>query len=240
MRKTAIWLLVALASSFPTALFGQGKFGFEVGVFGGRSFWKERSFEIGLPQASPPISIQYKYDDKFLGGARGNLLSRGHWGGEFSYGYQKNTLTFTRATPAQSIALDGSIHQFFYNQVFYFLRYERSPVLPFVTAGIGLAAYGLSHAARDFAADPAGGAIGTLRSLDTKFAYNYGAGVKAKIGSRFGVRFDVRHILSDVPTFGLPKSSPDPAQTVLPVGGKLQTYEASAGFYFQISSALGN
>jgi opacity protein-like surface antigen len=240
MRKPLIWLFLVLVSSIPTALLGQDKFGFELGVYGGRSFWKDRDFQIGLPQASPPISLQYQYDDRFFGGARANLLSRGHWGGEISYSYQKNTLTFARETPAQTLALKGSIQQVFYNEVFYLLRYDKAPVLPFVTAGIGFAAFGLSDQARAYAADPAGGGIGALTSYDTKFAFNYGAGVKAKIGSRFGVRFDVRHVLSDVARFGLPKDSADPAQTVLPLGGRLQNYEASAGFYFSISSKLGN
>jgi hypothetical protein len=74
--------------------------------------------------------------------------------------------------------------------------------------------------------------------MDKRFAFNYGFGVKAKISSRFGVRADFRHIFSDVPSYGLPKESPNPTQTVLPIQGKLQMFEASVGFYLHLSSGL--
>ena len=45
--------------------------------------------------------------------------------------------------------------------------------------------------------------------------------------------FDFRHNFSDVPSYGLPKESSNPAQAVLPIQGKLQNYEVSAGIYFQ-------
>ena len=170
------------------------------------------------------------------GGVRFNLLSRGHWGGEFSYGYQKNKVTLTRQDAAlEPVSLDGSVQQFFYNTIFYIFRYDRSPVMPFVTGGIGLEAYGLSDKARAFARDPEQGGIGELKGIDNRFAFNYGGGVKTNLTPSFGIRADFHHTFSDVPTFGFRKQSSNPAQTVLPVGGKLQMYEASAGIYFHIA-----
>ena len=125
--------------------------------------------------------------------------------------------------------LDGGVHHFFYNMIFNLVRYEKSKVVPFVTGGVGLAAYALSDEARAKAADPAGFGIAILRPSEKRFAYNYGFGVKAKVTSRIGVRADFRHIFSDVPSYGLPKESSKPKQVVLPIQGKLQMYEASAG-----------
>jgi len=239
MRNKSILMFVLLLGLTSKGLVGQEKFGFELGGFAGGSFWKERDFQIGPPQAPEPISLRLQYKDKILGGARVNFLSRGHWGGELTYGYQKNNVTLTRQDATlEPLSLDGSIHQFFYNTVFYFPRYGTSPILPFVTGGIGLEAYGLTEEARAFAADPARGGIGSLKSIDTRFAFNYGAGIKANLGSHFGIRADFRHIFSDVPSYGLPKESSNPAQVVLPIQGKLQNYEGSIGIYFRISSGL--
>ena len=158
-----------------------------------------------------------------------------------SYGYQKNKVTLTRQDAAlEPVSLDGSVQQFFYNTIFYIFRYDRSPVMPFVTGGIGLEAYGLSDKARAFARDPEQGGIGELKGIDNRFAFNYGVGIKAKLASHFGVRVDFRHIFSDVPSYGLPKESPNPTQTILPAQGKLQNYEASVGIYYHVSSRLGN
>jgi opacity protein-like surface antigen len=241
MQKTLIVLAVILVQGVPGNLFAQGDFGFEIGAYGGRSLWKDRDFQIGPPQVppgSPPIDLNFAYKDEFVYGGRFNLLSRGHWGGEISYSYQSNTLTLSRQNFSGRVELDGGVHHFFYNMIFNLTPYEKSRVIPFVTGGVGLAAYALSDEARADAADPTGDGIGNLRPYEKRFAYNYGFGVKAKVTSRFGVRADFRHIFSDVPSFGLPKESSNPAQIVLPIQGKLQMYEVSAGIYFHISKGL--
>jgi opacity protein-like surface antigen len=240
MQKKSLLLLAMLLTLVPQVVWGQGSFGFEIGGFGGTSIWKERSFEIGPPQVPvdlPPIPLQFKYDDKVTGGIRFNLMSRGHWGGEFSYSYQKNTLSLTRETsPSETLALKGDIQQFFYDMVFYPLRYSEAAVIPFVMGGVGFSSFGLSDSARDLAADPGG--LGRLNDADLRFAFNYGLGVKARITRHVGFRVDFRHNFSDVPSFGIPKESSDPAQFVLPIQGKLQNFEASAGIYWRFSKAF--
>jgi hypothetical protein len=237
MRKSLIVLAVILAQGVSGQLFAQGAFGFEIGAFGGRSLWKDRNFQIGPPQVpigSPNINLNFAYQDEIVYGGRFNLLSRGHWGGEISYSYQSSTLTLSRQN-FTDVKLDGGVHHFFYNTIFNLTPYEKSKVVPFVTGGVGLAAYALSDDARANAANPAVYGIGSLRPYEKRLAYNYGFGVKAKVTSQVGVRGDFRHIFSDVPSYGLPKESSNPAQTVLPIQGKLQMYEASVGIYFYFS-----
>ena len=229
MRKTFFFMLLII-QGFPGILFGQERFGFEIGGYAARANWRGRSFQIGPPQVLPPIDSSLNYDDKNAFGVRFNLLSQGHWGGELAYSYQKNTVRLTRQsfTPAD---LEGGVHHFFYNTVLYPVRYSSRGVMPFLTAGIGLAGYHLSDQARARAADPRVG-IGNLDSIDNRFAFNYGVGVKVGVFSHFGIRADLRHLFSDVPRYGLLKESSNRNQFVLPTHGKLQTYEGSAGIYF--------
>jgi hypothetical protein len=207
---------------------------FEVGGFAGQSFWKSKTFEVGPPQADPSFSMQYKYDDKLLFGARANFLSYGHWGGEFAYSFQNNRFTLTRSGN-NSVSLDGNINQFFYNQIYYINRYEKSTVHPFLTGGVGISNFTIDQSSLDWAADPNQGAIGVLKGSETKFAMNYGGGVKVNLGSHFGVRGDFRHSFSQVPHYGLPESSSSPAQVVFPVKGWMQNFEVTGGFYYRTS-----
>ena len=231
MLKTFV-LMWILLMGFSGILRGQEKYGFEIGPYASYQNWKDRSFQVGPPQASPPINFGFHYNDRVVYGVRVNLLSQGHCGGELSYSYQKNTVTLTRQsfTP---VALRGGIHHVFYNTVLYPARYGKYRVMPFVTAGLGLASYQLSTEARARAADPRIYGIGNLKRSDNRVAFNYGAGIKARVYSHLGLRADFRHNFSDVPSYGLPKESSNPAQVVLPIQGKLQNYEFSAGIYLQ-------
>ena len=231
MRKRSFLILLFLVQGFSGFLFGQEKYNFEIGPYAGVGGWQDRNFQVGPPQASPPITLGFHLPEKPVYGVRLNLLSRKHWGGEVAYAYENNTVTLTRPsfTP---VPLEGAVHHFFYNQVFYPARYRQSAVMPFLTGGIGVAGYHLSDETRARAEDPRGFGIGKLTSMDARFAFNYGGGVKMNVTRSFGVRVDFRHNFSDVPSFGLPKQSSNPAQAVLPIGGKLQTYEGSAGIYF--------
>ena len=232
MRKAPIISVLLLLHGLAGVAFGQEKYGIEFGGYAAWTKWNERDFTIGAPQSVPPIDLQFAYKDRPAGGIRLNLLSRNHWGGELSYSYQQNTARITRES-VTPVELKGGVHHFFFNEVFYPWRYHNSGFTPFVTAGIGLAAYHLNDEARARAADPSDYGIGNLISMDKRFAFNYGGGVKQTLSATWGVRADFRHIFSDVPSFGLPKESSDPSQTVLPIQGKLTTYEFSVGFYYQ-------
>src|SRR5687768_10551680 len=176
MRKAPVLMLILLLGSSGIAL-GQGQYGFEIGPYVAYQHWRDRNFQVGPPQASIPIDLSLGYDGKVAVGIRANILSQGLWGGELSYSYQGNTVTLTRQS-FSPVELDGRIHHFFYNTVFYPQRYSNSRVTPFLTAGIGLASYQLTSEARTRAADPRDYGIGALSSQDNRFAFNYGAGIK--------------------------------------------------------------
>ena len=230
MRKIVVLMLI-LFEGFAGVALAQEKFGFEIGGYSGAAIFRDRSFRVGPPQASPPIALGFQYGDKIVYGGRFNLLSHGYWGGELAYGYQKNTVKLTRQsfTPVE---LKGSVHHFFYDTVLYPMRYRSHRMEPFLTAGLGLAGYNLSSETRARAADPKDYGLGKLANVDKRFAFSYGGGLKADVSSHAGIRVDFRHIFSDVPSFGLPKESSNPSQIVLPIQGKLQNFEGSVGIYF--------
>ena len=232
MQKTRALILVFFLQMFAGMLFGQERYGLEIGPYAGKGFWKSRNFQVGPPQASPPINLGFAYEDKPIYGVRFNLLSNGYWGGELDYSYQQNTVTLTRPG-FTSVPLEGGIHHFFYNEVFYPTRYSHT-VTPFIMAGLGVAGYHLSDKTMARALDPRGFGMGVLKSVDKRFIFNYGGGVKVPVSSNFGIRADIRHNFSDPPRYGLPKRSSNPAQVVLPIGGKLQSFDVSAGFYFYV------
>jgi hypothetical protein len=233
MRRAYLLVVLVLCQGFSGLVFAQEKYGYEIGAYAGPTYWQARDFQVNAPQVLPPLNVRLHYDDKIDYGVRFNLLSRGLWGGELDYNFQRNTVTLTNESSA-SVALKGNVQHFFYNTIFYPLHYSERHVSPFLTAGIGLAAYRLDKEARARAADPRIYALGRLEDLDKRFAFNYGGGVKAIIAPHFGVRVDFRHNFSDVPSYGLPKESADPTQIVLPIQGKLQNYEVTAGVYFHV------
>lgn len=96
-------------------------------------------------------------------------------------------------------------HQVMFNGLYYFTPTD-SRIRPFVTAGLGFVNY----------AEP--GTSAAYGGGSTEVGFNYGGGVKVKLASRYGLRFDVRQATTPKP-FGLPLAS-----------GWLRETEFSAGF----------
>jgi hypothetical protein len=59
-------------------------------------------------------------------------------------------------------------------------------------------------------------------------------GFKSWLGSRFGLRFDVRGFVNRNPSFGFPRRSEDPDATIFPAEGAIHSVEASAGIVLYI------
>jgi outer membrane protein with beta-barrel domain len=98
-------------------------------------------------------------------------------------------------------------------------------IKPYATAGLGsIIAFGTDSAGR-----PSVGKIGT------KFALNYGGGVKIFPAGPVGFRFDIRSYLIPSVQFNLP-SSGNPADTVKAKSQTLNLLEAGVGIVFKIGN----
>jgi hypothetical protein len=221
-------LFVGVLLIYSGSAYAQLSKDFELNVYGAGVIYSKKDFEVGYPQSPVIIPGQFKLDKTFRGGVRANVYSRGHWGQEFFYSYEPNTAHFTRQTPATSLDLDLQVHNIGVNAIYYLNDDEAQGIRPFLTVGIGTSIFALTGEARTIAKDPL---LGNVPDIDTanELTMNYGGGVKAKLNSWVGVRADVKGFIGRSPSFGLPRSSPDPNATVFPAGGALNSGEASVG-----------
>jgi hypothetical protein len=141
--------------------------------------------------------------DGFHFGFRGGFNTGDHLGYEVGYMYNRTKLQFNNppGTPGEGMAY----HQVMFNGLWYFTPSD-SRIRPFATAGLGFVNY----------AEP--GTSAAYGGGSTELGVNYGGGVKVKIASRYGLRFDVRQATTPKP-FGLPLAS-----------GWLRETEFSVGF----------
>lgn len=175
----------------------------EVGVHGGAIRLDNSTIgsvptSIVEPFNYQPISLR----DGFRVGFRITLNSQIYTGHELGYAYNRTALRYYNdPTSDQGMA----IHQGFYNFLGYLTK-DTKPVRPFATVGAHFNNY-----------VPPGASV-TSGGGSTKFGFNYGAGVKVKVSSKYGVRFDVRQYQNTKP-FDLPNRT-----------GLLKMTEISAGF----------
>jgi hypothetical protein len=155
-------------------------------------------------------TINRGLNEKFIdGGTAGGRVAYNftrYLGLEFNYNFSENAIRLTTPIAAglpsygfgqqsQAASLDPVFN----------LRARDSRIVPYVTAGFGFNNWVPTKQATDFAkANTATYGSAALRS-DFEVAFNYGGGVKIHVSPRFGLRFDVRGIISPKnPTFGLP------------------------------------
>ncbi len=101
------------------------------------------------------------------------------------------------------------LRQFHFNPVFHFKPRE-SRIRPFVTTGFGMDYFGVTEGARRQVGNGVNTPFGQVTDLESGFelAFNYGAGVKAKLTDRIGLRFDVRGFSTASPSFGIKGQAP--------------------------------
>jgi len=214
--------LVLLATA--THAFGQEPARVSISVLSGGSFLKgERSFNVG----GTPMRTNYAKGGKL--GFRGTMSLSSQWALEGTYSYGRDNLRITDlsgATPStRGFGVKG--HQFTGN-VLYYLNPSADKFKFFGTAGIGLARFSptdaaKASAAREFVDNPA-----TI-SPSNKFDFNFGGGVEAKMGSWYGVRFDFRDHVSSIPRFGVPQNPTPGIADFYPVSGAVHNFETSVG-----------
>jgi opacity protein-like surface antigen len=153
------------------------------------------------------LSNDVALTDGFRINFRLTLNTGDHYGHEVGYAYNRTQLQFNNTQPATEQGM--AAHQGFYDFLLYPTK-EGSRIRPFATGGV------------QFTNFVPPGSSATQGGGNTKFGINYGFGVKARISSRFGLRFDFRQYNMGKP-FDLPLAS-----------GRLLQNEFSASFGFMM------
>jgi len=142
-------------------------------------------------------------DNGFRFGFRFGWNTAGHMGHEIQYAYSRTHLIIS-GTDIGGMA----IHEGGYNFLLYATP-EEARFRPFGTVGVHFANF----------VPP--GSSATSGGGSNKFGFNYGAGVKVKVTSLFGLRFDVRQYQMGKPDFF--------GGTLFSRSGLLRQTEVSAG-----------
>jgi opacity protein-like surface antigen len=191
-------LLLVGALVLPSALWAQSGEGW---FSAGESILSNNG--IGTTAGSGGSPNDFKLDNGFRFGFRFAINTGGRIGHEMQYAYNRSHLTF------QGVDQGGmAIHQGGYNFLYYATP-QGSKFRPFVTGG--------GH----FSNFVPPGSSATSGGGNTKFGFNYGAGVKVKLTSLFALRFDVRQYQTGKPNFG---------GSLMNASGLLRQTEVSAGF----------
>jgi hypothetical protein len=229
---TGTVLLISACHMFSGAAYAQLKEDFELNLFMAGTLHSKHRYEIGFPQSATPIAGEFHLDKGLRGGIRANLGTNGHWGEEVFYSYEPNKAHFTSLSRQQN--LDIQIHNIGINALYYLSPNETEPARVFLSAGIGAAIFRPTAEARAIARDPL---RGNLPDLDqsNEIAFNYGGGLKTRLGAVVGLRVDARGFVGRSPGFGLARESTNPRAAVFPATGALHSGEISAGlvFYFK-------
>ncbi|PWU04886.1 MAG: hypothetical protein C5B51_15990 [Terriglobia bacterium] len=173
---------VVLLSFLSPAAFAQS---FELAVSGGQSEFTGNK-NLGTA-TSDPASGQYVMKEGFRLTFRLTFNQGRFFGHEIGYSYNhtsvdapavtSSSLTGTTTTPAQNFSVP--IHQGFYNFLVYATP-EGTHVRPFAAGGVHFSSF-----------VPPGASV-SYGTQTTKYGINYGGGLKVRITSIWGVRFDAR------------------------------------------------
>lgn len=224
---------VSLIALFLLAVpaFGQISKDAELNVFFGGSRLTTQSFQIGLPQASPPVGAKFQFTHAWRGGIRFNVANHGHWGEEFYYSYEQNRGKYFRNDRTNVANLPIQLHHLGVTGLYYFSDDEEAKTRPFASFGIGAAIYRPTNSARVSANDPS---LGNMPGFGTANELNFhiGAGFKQKLNKTIAFRMDVRDFFGRYPSFSLSRRSNDPATPVFPASGAIHDVEVTGGFVF--------
>lgn len=193
MRK----LVVVLGLAFSSAAWAQTG-GFWLSL--GQSILSNAG--LGTDQAFGGTKNDVALTNGFRFGFRFGFDQGKRFGHEIQYAYNRTQLKFNDQGGIQQ---GMAIHQGGYNFLYY-LTSDTARIRPFGTGGFHFSNF-----------TPPGTSV-TRGGGSTKPGLNYGAGVKAKVGSIFSIRFDLRQYITGKP-FNLPLKD-----------GLLRQTEISAGF----------
>lgn len=215
-----------LACAFPLAAQTTTYGKHEIDIFGGGSFFKRQDprpfFDLGR------------------GGTAGFRLTQNWWnyvGIEQQVNvHGTNNATFTRPNSFDTVSFGVRQRSVMVNPVFHFTPRD-ARVRPFATAGVGVNWLVPTDQARNQALRPDGSGLGQPVNLKTGVGaqFNYGAGLKAKLAPRVGLRFDLRGFITQSETLGLPvQSALSPTNVVFTETSPLNSMQATAGISFYL------
>jgi opacity protein-like surface antigen len=191
---------ILLAAVFFTGATAASAQVFEFSVSGGVSRFGDAELIESNPETGDP---RITLNDGFRLALRGTLNTYRFFGHELGYAYSRSGAEIEGAS--SDIGLP--IHQFGYN----FLAYgtpEGTRIRPFATGGVHFSSF-----------FPPGSSVYYGNQV-TKFGFNYGAGVKARLTGMWGIRFDVRQYNTGKPDLFLTAEGPS---------GRLKQTEISFG-----------
>lgn len=230
MKTSALFVAFCVLTSAGSALAqGLSIKSAELSLSVGGTNFSKKTFTIGAPQSSTPITGVMKLDSGRMYEARLNFYNSRRIGSEFLYGYQYSGVEFLRNSPTtSSFNVPLQVHSLTLNLLYYPLGETTSSWRPFVTVGGGAVIYRPSTGGQASAKDPLQGNFDTFFET-SRASGTIGGGVKHPVSRTLGFRADAGATFTKVPTFGLPESSSVANATVLPVGGLVRTFRASAG-----------
>jgi hypothetical protein len=184
---------------------------YEVGIFGGASFWK-RKFDPLRTGLAPSGTVGIYATENFA-----NYL-----GTEQSLTYGQNPLHFTQdfGGSLQNFQLSQRLWQFQESLLVYF-KPKRSAFRPYIKGGAGLISYRPTSDALSIVQNPSNVNLGAFdMKADTRFAATYGFGVKVRFTDHFGLRAELLGVLSREPHYGLAQNGTTPQEAAsLPADG---------------------
>ncbi len=173
----------------------------EFSGFGGWGTLAGTDFFPTVVDGGSPNAVSLAAGSGYVFGLRVSENLGQHFGAEFEYTFADQPMDLRNLSPQlPAFRVDQRIHNFSYNGLVY-LKNARSRFRPFGTAGAGVSLYQLSGDT-----EQRGVALGLDLRNRWKFAFSYGGGVKYRGGDRWGVRFDFRDRLTEVPDYGIPRS----------------------------------
>jgi outer membrane protein OmpA-like peptidoglycan-associated protein len=215
-------LVLALPLAAQTTTYGKH----EIDIFGGGSFYKRQDprpfFDLGK------------------GGTAGFRLTQNWWNyvgiEEQVNVHGTNNATFTQPGSFNTVSFGVRQRTVLVNPVFHFTPRD-SAVRPYATAGGGVNWLIPTDQARNQALRPDGSGLGAPVNLKTGVGavFNYGAGIKAKLAPRVGLRGDIRGFYGQSETLGLPvQTAQDPTRVVFTETNPLSSMQVTGSLTFYL------
>lgn len=195
---------------------------FELGIYGGSSFFKQKNDQLKT---------------ELMPSARGGLWigvnPAEYFGLEADFGYAQNSLRFHQIFNGflQPLTLDQRVIQFRGNALVY-LKNRTSPIRPYFRIGLGADSFRPRDDAKSLVNQASNaGLAATSLSASTQAGLAYGGGLKFKLAEHFGFRADVGGLLIGMPHYKLLPSGVPPELYIAP-RGFLQGLQISGGIMY--------